>query len=171
MFVGTCWNRSQLVLTANFRSFSLIGLQIGSPSRFTSTAGVLLKKIAGGSAFMPSMFFGMIWLLSTLARTRSRAITRSSSGIAFSIAAAISANLIFLQRLEIGFGDLEVLKLDESIRHRHDRVGFEPDRAKCRLFGSDGAEGRRAERHHLLLRLPARDLRLIHEDVAAAGEV
>ena len=28
----------------------------------TSTAGVLLKKIGGGSAFTPSTFFGMIWL-------------------------------------------------------------------------------------------------------------
>ena len=36
------------MLTANFRSFSLIGLQIGSPSRFTITAGVLLKKIGRG---------------------------------------------------------------------------------------------------------------------------
>ena len=53
VLVGTCWNRSQFVLTANFRSFSLIGLQIGSPSRFTITAGVLLKKIVGGSALMP----------------------------------------------------------------------------------------------------------------------
>ena len=33
---------------------------------FTSTAGVLLKKIGGGSAFTPSTFFGMIWLLSTV---------------------------------------------------------------------------------------------------------
>ena len=59
MFVGACWNRSQFVLTANFRSFSLIGLQIGSPSRFMITAGVVLKKIVGGSAFTPSTFFGM----------------------------------------------------------------------------------------------------------------
>ena len=78
------------MLTANFRSFSLIGLQIGSPSRFTSTAGFLLKKIVGGSAFTPSMFFGMIWLRSTLASTRSRPITRSSSGIALSISATTS---------------------------------------------------------------------------------
>src|SRR4029079_7168641 len=43
VFVGSCWKRSQLVLTAYFRSLSLIGLQIGSPSRLTMTAGVLLK--------------------------------------------------------------------------------------------------------------------------------
>ena len=59
VLVGTCWNRSQLVLTANFRSFSLIGLQIGSPSRFMITAGDVLKKIAGGSDFTPSTFLGM----------------------------------------------------------------------------------------------------------------
>ena len=35
------------MLTANFRSFSLIGLQIGSPSRLTRMAGVSLKKIVG----------------------------------------------------------------------------------------------------------------------------
>src|SRR5262245_54182803 len=42
VLVGTCWNRSQLVLTANLRSLSLMGLQIGSPSRLTSTAGDVL---------------------------------------------------------------------------------------------------------------------------------
>ena len=59
VLVGPYWNRSQFVLTANFRSFSLIGLQIGSPSRFTITAGDLLKKIAGGSDLTPSTFFGI----------------------------------------------------------------------------------------------------------------
>ena len=83
------------MLTANFRSFSLIGLQIGSPSRFTITAGVLLKKMVGGSALMPSTFFGTIGLLSTLASTRSSAITRSSSGIALSICAMISRTCSF----------------------------------------------------------------------------
>src|SRR5215207_2604219 len=72
------WNRSQFVLTAYLRSFSLIGLQIGSPSRLTITAAVLLKKIGGGSAFRPSTFLAMIRLLSMLASTRSSAITRSS---------------------------------------------------------------------------------------------
>jgi len=47
-----------------------IGLQIGSASMFTITAGVLLKKITGGSALTPSTFFGRIWLLSTCASTR-----------------------------------------------------------------------------------------------------
>ena len=68
------------MLTANFRSLSLIGLQIGSPSMFTRTAGVWLEKIGGGSAFTPSTFFGMIWLLSMAASTRSRAMTRSCGG-------------------------------------------------------------------------------------------
>src|SRR4030095_12789685 len=40
VFVGSCWNRSQLVFTAYFKSFSLIGLQIGAPSRLTMIAGV-----------------------------------------------------------------------------------------------------------------------------------
>ena len=78
------------MLTANFRSFSLIGDQIGSPSRFTSSAGFLLKKIVGGSAFTPSMFLGMIWLRSIMASTRSRPITRSSFGIALSISVTTS---------------------------------------------------------------------------------
>src|SRR6476659_8278538 len=42
VFVGPCWKRSQFVLIAYLRSLSLIGLQIGSPSMFTSTAGVVL---------------------------------------------------------------------------------------------------------------------------------
>ena len=44
----------------------------------------------GGSAFTPGVSFGMIWLRSTLASTRSRAMTRSSSGIDFSISATTS---------------------------------------------------------------------------------
>ncbi len=39
----------------------------------------MLKNTVGGSALMPSTFFGMIWLVSTFASTRSRPITRSSS--------------------------------------------------------------------------------------------
>src|SRR4029453_3467665 len=86
VLLGPYWNRSQFVLTAYFRSFSLIGLQIGSPSIFMITAGDLLKKIVGGSALMPSTFFETIWLLSIFARTRSSAITFSSSGIPLSLA-------------------------------------------------------------------------------------
>ena len=78
------------MLTANLRSFSLIGLQIGSPSRLTSTAFFLLKNTTGGSAFTPSTFLGMIWLRSMLASTRSRPITRSSTGIVLSISVTIS---------------------------------------------------------------------------------
>src|SRR6476620_4468611 len=95
VLVGPYWNRSQLVLTAYFRSFSLIGLQIGSPSRFMITAGDLLKKIAGGSALMPSTFFETIWLLSMFARTRSSAITFSSSGTALSMASLIARTCSF----------------------------------------------------------------------------
>ena len=47
---------------------------------FTSTAGVLLKSTGGGSAFTPSTFLGMIWLVSMFASTRSSAMTRSLSG-------------------------------------------------------------------------------------------
>ncbi len=90
VFVGSYWNRSQLVLTANFRSLSLMGLQIGSPSRFMITAGEVLKKMVGGSAFTPSTFLGTTWLLSMFESTRSRAITRSSSGSALSISVVIS---------------------------------------------------------------------------------
>ena len=46
----------------------------------TRTAGVLLKNTVGGSALIPSAFFGMIWLASTCASTRSRPSTRCSSG-------------------------------------------------------------------------------------------
>ena len=40
------------------------------------TAGVLLKKIVGGSALTPSTFFGMIELLSTI---REHAIERDDA--------------------------------------------------------------------------------------------
>ena len=83
-------NRSQLVLTAYFRSVPVIGLQTGSPSIFTITAGVLLKNTLGGSAFTPSTFFGRTWLLSMLASTRSSAITRACCGMPLVISATIS---------------------------------------------------------------------------------
>src|SRR3954470_19550873 len=47
VLVAESWKRSQFVLTANLRLLSLIGLQIGSPSMLTITAGVLLKKTGG----------------------------------------------------------------------------------------------------------------------------
>ena len=123
------------MLTANFRSFSLIGLQIGSPSRLTITAGVLLKKIVGGSALTPSTFFGTIWLLSTLARTRSSAITRSSSGWPSRSAprprdAAPSASVGKLASAIFRF-----LKLTRRSSSGHLGVGFELDRAQRRLLG------------------------------------
>ena len=74
----------------------MIGLQIASPSRFTSTAGPWLAKIFGGSAFTPSAFFGRIWLLSTVASTRSSAITRSWSGIEATTSATTSRTSSFL---------------------------------------------------------------------------
>ena len=101
VLVGVCWKRSQFVLTANWRSLPWIELQIGSPSTFTRTAGVLLKKIGGGSAFTPSTFFGMIWLLSRLASTRSRARTRSSAEWPPEISAHRRSDLIPLERGEV----------------------------------------------------------------------
>jgi hypothetical protein len=83
------------VFTANFRSFFSIGLQIGSPSKLTSTAGVWLKKIFGGSALRPGTSFGLIVLLSTNARTRSSAMMRSFSGIALVISATVSLRFSF----------------------------------------------------------------------------
>src|SRR4029450_12542161 len=44
VFVGSCWNRSQLVFTAYFKSFSLIGLQIRSPPRVTITRGRVAEE-------------------------------------------------------------------------------------------------------------------------------
>ena len=101
MAVGTCWNRSQLVLTAYLRSFSLIGLQMGSPSRLTITAAVLLKKIVGGSALIPTTVFGTMLLLSTFTRMRSSAITRSSFGKALVICATISATRSLASSLKL----------------------------------------------------------------------
>jgi hypothetical protein len=49
---------------------------------FTRIAAFWLKKIGGGSAFTPSTFFGMTWLLSMAASTRSRPMTRSWAGTA-----------------------------------------------------------------------------------------
>ncbi len=76
-FVGPCSNRSQLVFTANLRSFAAIGLQIGLPSMFTSTDSLVLKNTGGGSAFMSGTLRGVIWLESMLASTRSSAMMRS----------------------------------------------------------------------------------------------
>ena len=171
MLVGTCWKRSQFVLTANFRSFSLIGLQIGSPSRFTITAGVLLKKIVGGSALMPSTFFGTIWLLSTLARTRSSAITRSSSGIDLLDRRDDLAHLLLRQGLEVGLDDPQVLEAHEPVGERHAGVGLELDRARapacCRTL-SRYDTALNATMCFWLFQLD--DLRLVDEDAAAARQ-
>ena len=171
-FVGPCWKRSQLVLTANFRSLSLIGLQIGSPSRLTSTAGVLLKKIVGGSAFTPSTFFGMIWLLSTLASTRSSAITRSSFGHRLvDLRRRPRADLLLGSVWKFASTIFIFCEADQPLGERHLRVGFELDGAERRLLAPLRAVRHRAERDHVLLLVPARDLRLIDEDGAAAWQV
>ena len=77
------------------RSLLAIGLQIGSPSRLTRTAAVLLKNTVGGSALTPSTFFGMISLLSRFESTRSSAMTRSSCGMPLSSVATTSCSCAF----------------------------------------------------------------------------
>ena len=56
----------------------------------TRIAGVELTKIFGGSAFTPGVFLGLMALTSIDAITRSRAMTRSWSGIELSIALTIA---------------------------------------------------------------------------------
>ena len=76
----------------------------------TSTAGVWLKKIVGGSALRPSTFFGMIWLVSILASTRSRAITRSSSG---SDTVISETTALTVSRWRVGKLDSTILKSEK----------------------------------------------------------
>ena len=98
------------MFTANFRSLPRMGLQMGSPSRLTRTAGVWLKWIVGGSALTPSTSFGVIWLRSTLASTRSSAITRSCCGIDASISATTSR---ICSRATVGKWDSVILRTEK----------------------------------------------------------
>ncbi len=154
-------NRSQFVLIAYFRSVPAMGLQIGSPSRLTMTAGVLLKNTAGGSAFTPSTFFGMIWLLSTLASTRSSAITRPCWTMLLVTAVTTSWICGLAERREIGLADPQHREVDEPFGHRNLGIRFRLDRPERRLVSRFGRRRHGGvERHELLVR-PARDLRLM----------
>src|SRR5262245_3408427 len=57
--------------------------QIGDPSMLTTTAGLVLKKMAGGFDPRSALFFGTISLVSMLASTRSSDITTSPDGMAW----------------------------------------------------------------------------------------
>ena len=119
---------------------------------------------------MPSTFFGTIRLLSRLTRTRSSAMTRSSSGIALSIVAVISRTCSFWSVLKVGFSDLHLLKTDQPVRDGNLCVRLDLDRAERGLVAGLAAIGDGAEGHEGCLVLPARDLRLIDEDAAFARQ-
>ena len=156
------------MLTANFRSFSLIGFQIGSPSMFTSSAGFLLKKIGGGSAFTSFTSLGMIWLLSMLASTRSREITRSWSGIALTISATTSRVSSFFTVGKLRLGHLEDREAHQPLRDRHLRVGLDLERAEGRFGRAFRLVAHRSVRDRVLLVGPARHLGLVDHDVPPA---
>jgi hypothetical protein len=67
----------------------------------------------GGSALRSPVFFGMIWLLSMPASTRSSAITRSPCGIALLISATISC-IWLLSR--VGKFESVIVKTEKSTR-------------------------------------------------------
>ena len=174
MLVGVCWKRSQLVLTANLRSRPFTSLQMGSPSKLTSTAGFLLKKILGGSALMPSMFLGMILLVSIDGEDAVERDHAVLDGEAFGDFFGDLRGLFLLQRREIGLGDLEVREAHEPLGERDLRVGLDLDGAEVRL-GRRRALRRIRHRgvcRHLLLIVPGGDLRLIDDERRAAlGDV
>ena len=134
----------------------------------TSTAGVLLKKIGGGSAFTPSTFFGMIWLVSMLASTRSSAITRSSSGTDADDLLDHGPELLARHRREVGLGDLELREADEPLVQGDAGVGFHLEGAERGLLRALRRVGHRRVQDHVLLIGPARDLRLIDDERGAA---
>ena len=123
------------MLTAYLRSFPAIGLQIGSPSMLTSTAGVLLKKIAGGSALTPSTFFGMIWLVSIVGE---HAIERDhallDAGTPFGDLLDRSPRpASFASVGKVRLRDLELREAHEPLVQRDAGVGLDLDRAERRL--------------------------------------
>ena len=80
------------------------------------------------------------------------------------------AHLLLRQRLKVRFGDLHFLKADQPIVEGDLRVRLDLDRAERRLVATLAAIGHGAERLHVRLLLPARNLRLIDEDASLARQ-
>ena len=80
------------------------------------------------------------------------------------------ADLLFLQTLEVGFGDLHLLEADEPVADGHLRVRLDPHGTHRRFVTRLRAERHGAERHHACLTFPAGDLGLINENGAAARQ-
>ena len=135
-----------------------------------ASAGFLLKKIGGGSAFTPGVSFGMIWLRSTLASTRSRAMTRSSSGIALSISATTSRVCSLGRVGKVGLGDLPARRSLTS-RSVARTPSCRPRPSGCRGPASSRPSLRTTPPRTRPARrcsIPARHLWLVHDDVPAA---
>ena len=77
--------------------------------------------------------------------------------------------LIALEIRKVGFGDLELGEADEPLVQRHARIGLHLDGAERGLFRALRRVGHRRVQNGLLLVGPARDLRLVDDEVGAAG--
>ena len=81
-------------------------------------------------------------------------------------------HLLFLQRLKVGLGDLQLLEADETLGEGDARLSLEFDRAECRLLvRRTGLVGHGAVCDQMSLTIPARDLRLRDDDDAAARKI
>ena len=171
LFVGVFWNRSQFVFTAYFRSFPLMGLQIGSPSMLTITAGLLLKKIVGGSAMMPSIILRHDLALVQISENPIERDDPLVDGNSLHNDADDFSHLLLRQGLEICVGNLHILKADQTVGDGHIGVGLELDRTERRLVACLVAEGHDGECHKARLFVPAGNLRLVDQNAAAARQV
>ena len=126
------------MLTAYLRSFSLIGLQMGSPSRLTITAACLAEEDRRRIGLDP--LDGLRHDLA-LVDVHEDAIERDHPLLVREGLGDLRhdfRNALLGQLLEIGLGDLQVLEVDEALVERHLGVGFELDRAQHRLLGAVG---------------------------------
>ena len=123
---------------------------------------------------MPSMFLGMILLVSIDWRTRSSAITRSSTGKPSVISLAISAVCSFFNVEKLASVILKSEKFTRRSASRDLRVGLDLDGAQVRLGRRRALRRVRHSRvrGHSLLIVPGGNLRLIDEERhAALGDV
>lgn len=121
------------MLIANFRSLPLMGLQIGSPSKLTRSARVLLKKIAGGSALKPSTALRHDQALVDVREYAIESDHQLGRRECLRDFGEDIACLLARERREVRLGDPDARQVHQPLVQRGGRICFEFDRSERRL--------------------------------------
>ena len=141
----------------------MIGLQIGSPSKLTRTAGVGAvenRRRIGLHAL------DVVWSNQALVHTGQHAVERDDALLARNRLGELAddgLHLFAVRLAEVGLGDGELLEADEAIVERDAGPGLHLDGADQGLVGALGRIGHGRVGNHVLLRVPTGDLRLIQD--------